>query len=87
MKPHHKGWSGAADEHGIPHIPLDIEYLLTPESETPFDLCEIDDAVERLPPSSRKLGAFGQLFAALVAVAVVGLILIGAAAVVGWMFR
>ena len=69
------------------HIPLDIEYLLTPGSETPFDLCEINEDVEQLPPRSRKLGALGQLFAALVAVAVVGLILVGAAAVLGWIVR
>jgi hypothetical protein len=79
--------TAAAAERDIRHIPLDIGYLLMPDSETPFDLCEVDEDVERLPPRSRKLGALGQLLAALVAVAVVGVILVGAVAVLGWMFR
>jgi hypothetical protein len=79
--------TATAAERDIPHIPLDIGYLLTPDSETPFDLCEVDEDVERLPPRSRKLGPLGQLLAALVAVAVVGLILVGAVALLVWMFR
>jgi hypothetical protein len=73
------------DEGSTPHIPLDIQYLLTPGSETPFDLCEIDEDVERLPPPVRKLGAIGQLLAAVFGVVIVGLIVVGAVAVLSWM--
>ena len=75
------------DEHDIPHIPLDIDYLLTPDSESPFDLCEVVEDVERLPPRVQKLGPLGQLIAALLAVAVVGLIIVGAAAMLSWVFH
>jgi hypothetical protein len=75
------------DEHDIPHIPLDIDYLLTPDSKSPFDLCEVVEDVERLPPRLQKLGPLGQLIAALLAVAVVGLMIVGAAAMLSWMFH
>ena len=68
----------------IPRIPLDITYLLTPDSRTPFELCEIVERVEELRPA-RKLGALGQLLAAVVAVVVIGLVLIGAGAVISWL--
>jgi hypothetical protein len=71
----------------IPRIPLDIGYLLTPDSETPFDLCEIDEQVESLPARARKLGPLGQLLAAVITVALLGLLLVGAAAVLSWPFR
>jgi hypothetical protein len=75
------------DEHDVPHIPLDIDYLLTPDSTSPFDLCEVVDDVERLPPRVQKLHPLGQLIAALLAVAVVGLIIVGAAAILSWLFH
>jgi hypothetical protein len=71
----------------IPRIPLDIGYLLTPDSKTPFDLCEIDEEVERLPARARKLGALGQILTAVVTVALIGSLLVGAAAVFSWFFR
>ncbi len=71
----------------IPRIPLDIDYLLTPDSKTPFELCEIDEQVESLPARTEKLGALGQLLAALVGVALLGFLLVGAAAVLSWLFR
>lgn len=74
-------------EQDIPHIPLDIDYLLTPDSKAPFDVCEVVDDVERLPPRVQKLGPFGQLIAALLGVVVVGLIIVGAAAMLSWMFH
>ena len=70
----------------IPRIPLDIAYLLTPDSRTPFELCEIVQRVEELRPT-RKLGALGQLLAAVVAVVAIGLLLIGAGVVVSWLRR
>jgi len=75
------------EKHGLPHLPLDIDYLLTPESGSPFDLCEVVQDWERLPPRVQKLGPFGQLIAALLAVAIVGLIIVGAAAMLSWMFH
>ena len=75
------------EKDDIPHLPLDIDYLLTPESGTPFDLCEVVEDWERLPPRVRKLGPFAQLIAALLAVVVVGLIIVGAAALLSWMFH
>jgi hypothetical protein len=73
-------------EPEIPRIPLDIEYLLTPDSDTPFDLCEVDEEVEQLPARSKKLGPLGQLIAALLGVAVVGLVIVGAVATLSWLF-
>jgi hypothetical protein len=71
----------------IPRIPLDITYLLTADSRTPFELCEIDERVEELRPVDRKLGALGQLLAAVVAVVVLGLLLIGAGVAISWLRR
>jgi hypothetical protein len=76
-----------ANGGGAAHLPLEIDYLLTPDSATPFEVCEVDADVEGLPPRARKLGAVGQLLAALAAVSIVGLILVGAAAVLARMFR
>ena len=50
----------------------------------------VDDVVEdseRLPYGGQQLGPFGQLIAALLAVVVVGLIIVGAAALLSWMFH
>jgi hypothetical protein len=58
----------------------------TPDSETAFELGEIDESVERLL-RSKKLGALGQLTAALIAVVVLGLILLGVAALASWLFQ
>jgi len=71
----------------IPRIPLDITYLLTHDSRTPFELCEIDERVEELPPAGGKLGALGQLLTAVVAVVVIGLVLVGGAVVISWLRR
>jgi len=71
----------------IPQLPLDIGYLLTPDSETPFNLCEIDENVEQLPARSKKLGPLGQLVAAVVTVAALGLLVLGAGAALSWLFH
>jgi uncharacterized glyoxalase superfamily protein PhnB len=60
---------------------------LTPESASRFDLGEVVEDSERLPSGGRELGPFGQLIAALLAVVVVGLIIVGAAALLSWMFH
>jgi hypothetical protein len=70
-----------------PHLPLAIDYLMTPDSVTPFEVCEIVDDPDRLPPPERKLGAIGQLMAALIAVVVLGLIGLGAAAILSRIMR
>jgi hypothetical protein len=69
------------------HVPLVIEYLMTSDSQPPFEVCELAEDPDHLPPRARKLGAVGQLMAALMAVVVLGLIGLGAAAVLSWMMR
>jgi hypothetical protein len=77
----------AATEAEIPQLPLDIGYLLTPDSKTPFNLCEIDENVDQLPARSKKLGPLGQLVAALFTVAALGLIVLGAGVALSWLFH
>jgi len=48
---------------------------------------EVAEDLEQVPPGGRELGPFGQLIAALLAVVVVGLIIVGAAALLSWMFH
>jgi hypothetical protein len=76
-----------ASELESARIPLDIDYLLTPDSQPPFDRCEIDEEVDRLPPRSKTLGPLGQLLAALVTVAALGLIVIAAGIFLSWLFH
>jgi hypothetical protein len=76
---------GVAGERA--HVPLDIDYLMTSDSRPPFEVCELVEDPDHLPPRARKLGPVGQLMAALMAVAVLGLIGLGAAAVLSWMMR
>ena len=73
------------ERNNIPYLPLSIEYLVTADSETPFDLCEVVDDPERLPPRVRKLGPVGQLMATLFGVIALGLVVLGAAAAVSWL--
>jgi hypothetical protein len=75
------------DSHDIPHIPLDIDYLLTPDSSAPFDFCELVQEVEVLPPVREDLGCLGQLAVAVAAVIGIGLLAIGAMAVLSWIFH
>ena len=70
-----------------PQIPLAIDYLMTADSESPFEVCEVVDDPDGLPAPVRKLGAVGQLMAALIAVVVLGLIGLGAAAMLSWIMR
>ncbi len=74
-------------ERGPAVLPLDIEYLLIGEETTPLDLCEVDEQVEERPvPKKRGLGPLEQLLAAGAVVVLVALVLIGASAVLGWLF-
>jgi len=52
-----------------------------------FDGDEVDDAPEDAPPPAGILDAVGQLAAAVVLVFVLGLIAVGAVAVVSWVMR
>jgi hypothetical protein len=76
---------GGAGERA--HVPLDVDYVMTSDSRPPFEVCEIVDDPDHLPARARKLGPAGQLMAALIAVVVLGLIGLGAAAVLSWMMR
>lgn len=67
-------------------IIANLDYLLTDGSRTPFELCEIDEAIVSRPPVSSGLGAPGQLLAGVLVVAALVLCLIGAAVVWRWLF-
>lgn len=56
------------------------------DSEAPAELGEIDDEVEEPPPHAEGLGLVGQLVATLTVAAIVGLLIIGALAVLSWLF-
>jgi hypothetical protein len=68
-------------------IVADLDYLLTDGSRTPFELCEVDEAIGSRPPAASGLGALGQLGAAVLAVAALVLCFIGASVVWRWLFR
>ena len=72
--------------HEIPRISLDLDYLLSPGSQSPFDLCEIDEEFQKWHPPTRPLGPFGQLVLAVVGVVILGLIVVGAFAIASWLF-
>lgn len=77
----------AGEAYDRPHLPLAIDYLMTADSESPFEVCEVVDDPDRLPARVQKLGPVGQLMSALIAVVVLGLIGLGAAAMLSWIFR
>jgi hypothetical protein len=56
------------------------------DSEEALDLWEVDEGLETWQRPGSTLGPFGQLAAALVVVFVVGLTLLGAGAVLSWLF-
>jgi hypothetical protein len=76
----------AKTPHAPPRILPELSYLLREGAETPFDLCEIDEAVADRPPVKTPLGAFGQLAAAVMAVAVIVFLFIGAVVAWRWIF-
>jgi len=63
-----------------------LDYLLTPDSRPPFDLCEVDEAIVSRPPVRAGVGALGQLMAAAVVVALLILAFMGGSVVVRWLF-
>jgi hypothetical protein len=75
-----------ADDRGVSRIPLDISSLLTQESDTPFDLCEVDDQVERWHPRFNTAGRVAQAAGILAVLVVLTLILIGGTTVLRWVF-
>jgi hypothetical protein len=63
-----------------------LDDLLTGDSAAPFQLCEVDESIVSRPPASSPLGAFGQLGAGILVVAVLLLAFIGGAVVFRWAF-
>jgi hypothetical protein len=77
----------AATDDAPSRIAPELDELLTEGSRTPFELCEIDEAIVSRPPVSSGLGALGQLSAGVLTVAALILCLIGASVVWRWLFR
>lgn len=74
-------------EQGQARLPLDLDYLLLGDEESPLDLCEVDEQLESRPaPRKPRLDPIAQLLAAAVVVVLLVLVLIGASAVLGWIF-
>lgn len=76
----------ASSDAAPARIVPDLDDLLTDGSRTPFELCEIDEAIGSRPPVSSGLGAPGQLLAGVLVVAALVLCFIGAAVVWRWFF-
>lgn len=65
----------------------ELDSLLSEGSRTPFEVCEIDEAIGSRPPVSSGLGAPGQLVAGVLVVAALILCFIGASVAWRWLFR
>lgn len=76
-----------SDETAPARIEPNLGDLLTPGSRTPFELCEVDEAIGSRPPVETQLGVVGQLFAGVLVVAALLLLLLVGSLVVGWLFR
>lgn len=74
----------AGSEDLPPRIVPRLDDLLTEGSKPPFELCEIDESIASRPPVASKLGAVGQLGAAVVVVGAIILLFIGANIVWRW---
>jgi hypothetical protein len=61
-----------------------LDYLLNPDRETPFDLCEIDESIASRPPVASPLGVLGQLVAGAFVVGAIILLFIGASLAWRW---
>ena len=64
----------------------DLGYLLPAGARAPFDLCEVDESIGSRAPVRSGLGALGELFIALIAVAALIAVFVAGAFVVGWLF-
>ena len=73
-------------EHEPPRIEPALGGLLTANSQAPFDLCEVDEAITSRPPARTRLGFFSQLAVGVALVAAVILLFIGASIVLRWLF-
>jgi hypothetical protein len=69
-----------------PRIDVNAGYLLPEGSAWPLDVCELDESISSRPPVQSGLGALGQLTAGVLVVALLILLLIGAAVVLRWVF-
>lgn len=76
----------ASSESAPTRIVADLDYLLTDGSRSPFELCEIDEAIGSRPPVSSGLSGPGQLVAGVLVVGALILCLIGATVVWRWLF-
>lgn len=56
------------------------------DPEAGAEICEIDDEIEEPPRHGGGLGLVGQLVATLTVAAIVALLIIGALAVLSWLF-
>ena len=61
-----------------------LDGLLTEDSGTAFDVCEIDESIASRPPVEARLGPLGHVLAGVAVVALAGLLFIGAA--LAWRF-
>jgi len=75
-----------SSESAPDRIVPDLDRLLTEGSGTPFDLCELDEAIGSRPPIRSALGPLGELFTAVIVVAALILVVLAGAVVVRWMF-
>ena len=63
-----------------------LDSLLTEDSQSPFELCEIDEAIASRPPVRTGLGAIGQILAGVLVVAALILVFLGGSVLVRWIF-
>jgi hypothetical protein len=75
-----------ATEAAPARVEPELDYLLTEGSRAPFELCEVDEAIISRPPVGSRLGALGQLLAAVLAVGALIALFIGGSYVVRWLF-
>lgn len=75
-----------ASDEAPARLAPELDTLLSEGSRTPFELCEVDESIVSRPPVSSRLGAPGQLTAAVLVVAALILCLIGASVVWRWLF-
>ena len=69
-----------------PKITPQLDSLLTEDSKTPFDLCELDESIGSRPPTRTGFGLLGQLVVGVVLVLAAILLLLGVALVWRWVF-
>jgi hypothetical protein len=73
-------------EETPPRVAPDVRYLLPPDSRSPFELCELDEAIGRRPPVESALGPLGQLAAGVALVAALLAVLVAVAFALRFVF-